>query len=53
MNEGRTSIILFTNNPNIDQDRNYFKAFEEVAIRNFGQEEDPILFVTSGVSYGI
>jgi len=27
MNEGNTSIILFTNNVNRDQDTAYFKAF--------------------------
>ena len=52
----RTSIILFTNNVNRDRVKPYFLEFEKAANEAFGtfeRKEDELLFVTSGVSFGI
>ena len=56
MNQNKVSLILFTNNINRDKGKSYFKEFQSVSREMFGtfeKEEDEILFVASGASYGI
>ena len=56
MQEQRTSLILFTSNPNRDRIKPYFLEYEKAAHEMFSttaSKEDKLLFVVSGVSYGI
>ena len=56
MQEQRTSLILFTSNVNRDRVKPYFLEYEKAAHEMFSttaSQEDKLLFVVSGVSYGI
>ena len=57
MEQGRTSVVLFTSNVRKDSNLDYFKAFEEIAEEehaNFtGNDLERTLFVASGTSFGI
>ena len=56
MNESRTSIVLFTTNANRDRVTPWYKVFEKKAkemFNTFESEDDELLFVTSGASFGI
>lgn len=56
MDEGRTSVILFTPNIAKDKKQPYFLEFQKVANSLFAEsesEEDRLLFVASGISWGI
>ena len=55
MQEDRTSLVLFTNNPHRDANKPYFLEYEKAAHTMFGTFEpgQELLFVTSGVSFGI
>lgn len=56
MNEGKTSVILFTENVRKDIKKEHFKEFEKVAqeeFDNFKSDAERTLFIVSGVSFGI
>ena len=57
MNEDRTSVILFTENVPRDRVKSYFKEYEQLAHDMYNahdyNDEDRLLFVTSGISFGI
>eukprot|EP00353_Schmidingerella_taraikaensis_P011460 CAMPEP_0185569278 /NCGR_PEP_ID=MMETSP0434-20130131/1951_1 /TAXON_ID=626734 ORGANISM="Favella taraikaensis, Strain Fe Narragansett Bay" /NCGR_SAMPLE_ID=MMETSP0434 /ASSEMBLY_ACC=CAM_ASM_000379 /LENGTH=190 /DNA_ID=CAMNT_0028184017 /DNA_START=94 /DNA_END=666 /DNA_ORIENTATION=- len=56
MEEGRTSVILFTPNVNKDRQLDYFKEFEKVArehFENLTSDQERLLFVVSGTTFGI
>lgn len=57
MEEGRTSVVLFTPNVRKDRELEYFKEFEKVANDEFkkfdGDDDKRIFFIASGTSFGI